>query len=150
MLSAVVQNRLLAFAQKYGRRPWRNSRSLFVLQAGALSISSGPPWDKIFDCMSVLPGARLGLYEIVSWIGEGGMGEVWKARDTRLGRTVAVEISKAPFSERFEREARATAALNHPNICTLHDVGPDYLVMEMVQGAVARASLSNQIGRAHV
>jgi Tol biopolymer transport system component len=85
--------------------------------------------------MSVLPGARLGPYEIVSWIGEGGMGEVWKARDTRLGRTVAVKISKAPFSERFEREARATAALNHPNICTLHDVGPDYLVMEMVQGA---------------
>lgn len=62
------------------------------------------------------------------------MGEVWKARDTRLGRTVAVEVSGAQFNERFEREARAVAALNHPHICTLHDVGPDYLVMEYVEG----------------
>jgi serine/threonine protein kinase len=63
------------------------------------------------------------------------MGEVWKARDTRLDRVVAIKISKEEFSERFEREARAVAALNHPHICTLHDVGPNYLVMEYVEGA---------------
>ena len=62
------------------------------------------------------------------------MGEVYKARDTRLGRTVAVKVSHAAFSERFEREARAVASLNHSNICTLHDVGPNYLVMEYIEG----------------
>src|SRR5437588_12127619 len=63
------------------------------------------------------------------------MGEVYKARDTRLDRTVAVKISTEQFGERFEREARAVAALNHPHICTLHDVGPNYLVMEYIEGA---------------
>jgi serine/threonine protein kinase len=62
------------------------------------------------------------------------MGEVYRARDTRLDRIVAVKISAAQFSERFEREARAVAALNHPHICTLHDVGPNYLVMEYIEG----------------
>src|SRR5437879_603358 len=84
--------------------------------------------------MTCSAGTRLGPYEIVSSIGAGGMGEVWKARDTRLGRTVAIKISAAQFSQRFEREAQAIAALNHPHICTLHDVGPDYLVMEYVDG----------------
>jgi Tol biopolymer transport system component len=79
-------------------------------------------------------GTRFGPYEIVSQIGEGGMGAVYRASDTRLGRSVAVKISAQKFSERFERESRAVAALNHPNICTLHDVGPDYLVMELVEG----------------
>lgn len=79
-------------------------------------------------------GERLGPYELLSPLGEGGMGEVWRARDTRLDRTVAVKFSKSAFTERFEREARAIGALNHPNICTLHDVGPDYLVMELVEG----------------
>jgi len=81
------------------------------------------------------PGERLGPYEILAPIGKGGMGEVWKARDTRLGRDVAIKISAEQFSERFEREARAVAALNHPNICTLYDVGPNYLVMEYIEGA---------------
>ncbi len=85
--------------------------------------------------MPLSNGTRLGPYEIVSPLGAGGMGEVYKARDTRLDRTVAVKISAQQFSERFEREARAVAALNHPNICTLHDVGPDYLVMEYIEGA---------------
>ena len=67
-------------------------------------------------------------------VGAGGMGEVYKARDTRLDRTVAIKVSAAQFTDRFEREARAIAALNHPHICTLHDVGPDYLVMEYVEG----------------
>jgi serine/threonine protein kinase len=80
------------------------------------------------------PGTRLGPYEILARIGAGGMGEVWKARDTRLDRTVAIKISAEQFTERFEREARAVAALNHPNICTLYDVGPNYLVMEYIDG----------------
>jgi Tol biopolymer transport system component/predicted Ser/Thr protein kinase len=85
--------------------------------------------------MPLMPGARLGPYEILNPIGAGGMGEVYKTRDTRLDRTVAIKISKEAFSERFEREARAVAALNHPNICQLYDVGPDFLVMEFVEGA---------------
>ena len=79
-------------------------------------------------------GTRLGPYEIIAKIGEGGMGAVYKARDTRLDRTVAIKRSAEAFNERFEREAQAIAALNHPNICTLFDVGPDYLVMELVDG----------------
>ncbi len=79
-------------------------------------------------------GTRLGPYEILTKIGEGGMGAVYKARDTRLDRTVAIKRSAEAFNERFEREAQAIAALNHPNICTLFDVGPDYLVMELVDG----------------
>jgi serine/threonine protein kinase len=85
--------------------------------------------------MSLAPGTKLGPYEILALIGAGGMGEVYKARDTRLDRTVAIKVSKEQFSERFAREARSIAALNHPHICTLHDVGPDYLVMEYIDGA---------------
>src|SRR5665213_1394209 len=84
--------------------------------------------------MALATGTRLGPYEILALIGAGGMGEVYKARDTRLERIVAIKVSKEEFSERFEREARSVAALNHPNICTLHDVGPNYLVMEFVEG----------------
>ena len=80
-------------------------------------------------------GDKLGPYEILSPIGAGGMGEVYKARDTRLDRVVAIKISKEKFSERFEREARSIAALNHPNICHIYDVGPNYLVMELVEGS---------------
>ena len=79
-------------------------------------------------------GTRLGPYEILHPIGAGGMGDVYAARDTRLQRTVAIKICRDGFSARFEREARAVAALNHPNVCTLHDIGPDYLVMELVEG----------------
>ena len=80
------------------------------------------------------PGTRLGPYEIIERIGAGGMGEVHKARDTRLDRIVAIKKSLTPFDDRFEREARAIASLNHPCICSLFDVGPDYLVMEYVDG----------------
>jgi eukaryotic-like serine/threonine-protein kinase len=86
-------------------------------------------------------GARLGAYEIVSRIGAGGMGEVWKARDTRLNRSVAIKVIDASFSERFEREARAIAALNHPHICQIYDVGPDYLVMEHIDGKPLKGPL---------
>src|SRR3984885_11945931 len=85
--------------------------------------------------MPLSVGERLGPYEILAPIGTGGMGEVYKARDIRLNRIVAIKFLKGPHTERFEQEARAIAALNHPNICTLHDVGPDYLVMEYVEGA---------------
>jgi serine/threonine protein kinase/tetratricopeptide (TPR) repeat protein len=77
---------------------------------------------------------QLGPYRIVGVIGAGGMGTVYQARDTRLNRMVAIKVSEARFNARFEREARAVAALNHPHICTLYDVGPNYLVMEYVDG----------------
>ena len=90
------------------------------------------------------PGTRLGPYEIIAPAGAGGMGEVYRARDTRLDRTVAVKVLASSLTarpdvlQRFEREARAVSTLNHPNICTLHDVGTDhgtpYLVMEYVEG----------------
>ena len=85
--------------------------------------------------MPLAPSTRLGPYEILAPLGAGGMGEVYKARDTRLDRIVAVKVSNEQFSERFEREARAVAALNHPHICQLYDVGPNYLVMEFIEGA---------------
>jgi len=84
--------------------------------------------------MTLTAGDKLGPYEIIALIGKGGMGEVYRARDTRLGRDVAVKISQEQFNERFEREARVVASLNHPNICSLYDVGPNYLVMEYVEG----------------
>jgi serine/threonine protein kinase/WD40 repeat protein len=84
--------------------------------------------------MALAPGTLLGPYEIIAPLGAGGMGEVYKARDTRLNRAVAIKVSNEQFSERFEREAHAVAALNHSNVCTLHDVGPNYLVMEYIEG----------------
>ncbi len=103
--------------------------------------------------MSVSPGERLGPYEVVSRIGAGGMGEVWRARDTRLDRTVAVKVlpqhlsGDAQFRERFEREARSISSLTHPHICTLHDVGNErgvaYLVMEYLEGE----SLADRLAR---
>src|ERR1700740_624388 len=84
--------------------------------------------------MPLSVGTRLGLYEILAPRGAGGMGEVYRARDPRMGREVAIKLSAERFSDRFEREVHAVAALNHPNICHLYDVGPDYLVMELVEG----------------
>src|SRR6202051_755229 len=84
--------------------------------------------------MPLSSGEQLGHYKIVSMIGKGGMGEVYLGTDTRLGRSVAVKVSSREFNDRFEREARAISALNHPHICTLYDVGPNYLVMEFVEG----------------
>jgi Tol biopolymer transport system component len=101
--------------------------------------------------MSLAPGTRLGPYEIVGPIGAGGMGEVYRAKDTRLGRDVAVKILPSHLSqnpevrERFERESKAISSLNHPNICTLYDVGregdADYFVMELLEGESLAARL---------
>ena len=93
------------------------------------------------DSDPMVPGAELGPYRIENLIGSGGMGRVYRARDTRLNRTVAIKISKQGFGERFEREARAVAALNHPHICQLYDIGPNYLVMEFVEGAPLKGPL---------
>jgi serine/threonine protein kinase len=94
--------------------------------------------------MTLGTGSRLGPYEILSPLGAGGMGEVYRARDTRLGREVAIKVlpqhlsSSPEVRARFEREAKTVSSLNHPNICTLYDVGregdTDYLVMELVEG----------------
>src|SRR5947209_8925140 len=94
--------------------------------------------------MDIAAGTRLGPYEIVSHVGAGGMGEVWRARDTRLDRSVAIKVLPREFAGnaqlklRFEREARAISQLNHPNICTLHDIGEEqgtsFLVMELLDG----------------
>src|SRR5258708_32565977 len=94
--------------------------------------------------MSLASGTKLGPYEIQSPLGAGGMGEVYRAKDTRLDRSVAVKILPSHLSDnpdakqRFDREARAISSLNHPNICTLHDVGhqdgTDYHVMEFLEG----------------
>jgi hypothetical protein len=93
--------------------------------------------------MLLSPGSSLGPYELLAPIGVGGMGEVYQARDTRLGRVVAIKISAEQYSSRFEREARAIAALNHSHICTLYDIGPNYMVMEFVQGETLANRLRN-------
>src|SRR5215468_3190236 len=91
--------------------------------------------------MPLPAGERLGPYEISALLGAGGMGEVYRARDPRLGRDVAIKVSREKFTERFEREARSIAALNHPYICHLYDVGPNYLVMELVEGELLKGPL---------
>jgi Tol biopolymer transport system component/predicted Ser/Thr protein kinase len=90
--------------------------------------------DTIRPFMTLESGFRLDRYEIVEMIGKGGMGEVYRATDTRLPREVAIKTSQQQFNERFARETKVIASLNHPNICTLFDVGPNYLVMEMIEG----------------
>jgi len=84
----------------------------------------------------------LGPYRIDSFVAAGGMGKVYRATDTRLNRTVAIKISAGPFNGRFAQEARVIASLNHPHICHLYDVGPNYLVMELVEGTPLRGPLS--------
>src|SRR5579863_9071682 len=85
--------------------------------------------------MDLNPGDKFGdRFTLLSKLGAGGMGEVWKARDTELDRDVALKVSKAEFTARFKQEARAMAAFSHPNICQIHDVGPNYIVMELIDG----------------
>lgn len=95
--------------------------------ADSVDVATGTP-------LPVVPGAQLGPYCIGALLGRGGMGQVFRATDTRLNRKVAVKTSLTPFDPRFQREARAIATLNHPNVCTLYDVGPNFLVMEFCEG----------------
>jgi serine/threonine protein kinase/Tol biopolymer transport system component len=91
-------------------------------------------------------GTKVGPYQIVSRVGQGGMGDVFRARDTRLGRNVAIKTAHAEFTSRFQREALAISALNHPHICTLYDVGSNYLVMELVEGE----TLTRHLDKGHL
>ena len=107
-------------------------------RSSAPTLVDEPAW-KVFaglfaEDAELAIGAQVGPYRIEGVLGAGGMGRVYRATDTRLGRPVALKVSRREFSQRFEREARAVAALNHPNICTLHDAGPNYLIMELVEG----------------
>ena len=97
------------------------------------------PFDE--SLRSLAPGSQLGPYQILSLLGAGGVGRIYKAFDARLGREVAIKVAEERFSERFHREVRAVAALNHPNVCTVHDVGANYLVMELVDGETLRVGL---------
>ena len=103
--------------------------------------------------MSLAPGSKLGPYEILAPVGAGGMGEVWRARDARLGREVAIKILPEGFAQhpdrlrRFEQEARVVATLNHPNILAIHDIGTQdgtsYLVSEFLEGNTLRTELAD-------
>ena len=117
-----------------------------LLQTGSTSaLVDGSGWKMAADLADtathLTPGAKLGPYRILELLGRGGMGEVYRAIDTRLNRAVAIKISAEQFSARFEREARAISVLNHAHICTLYDVGPNYLVMEMVKGQTLASHL---------
>src|SRR5262249_36406743 len=119
-----------------------------LAQSGASNeLVAQPIWEVVAgsgEPVDQIPvGTKLGPYEILGALGEGGMGRVYLACDTRLDRAVAIKIPAQQFGARFEREARAISALNHPHICTLYDVGPNYLVMELVEGE----SLAQQIER---
>jgi serine/threonine protein kinase len=123
----------------------REVESLLAQEAGKTPLSR-PAWEGAASLLEstaaqITPGTQLGPYKIEGPLGAGGMGEVFRAVDTRLGRPVAIKTSRERFSDRFEREARAISALNHPHICTLYDVGPEYLVMELVEGETLAARL---------
>src|SRR5262245_26913833 len=109
---------------------WIDGRALDVA-AQALARKPGESW----------VGRQLHHYQVSSLLARGGMGEVYKARDTRLNRNVAIKVVHERFGLRFEREARAISSLNHPHVCTLYDVGPNYLVMELVEGETLAARL---------
>ena len=124
----------------------REVESLLIEPAGGEfldrpAIRNAPQLTGDLTLTRVDVGACLGPYRIESKLGEGGMGEVFRAIDTRLGRAVAIKITREQFNARFQREARAISSLNHPNICILHDVGPNYFVMELVEGETIAARL---------
>src|SRR5688572_23485329 len=114
----------------------RELESLLEL-SGSPTLVDRSVWqtfEELIDDSEVPIGTQLGPYRIEGVLGAGGMGRVYRARDTRLDRLVALKVAHEEFTERFGQEARSVAALNHPNICTLHDVGSNYLVMELVEG----------------
>ncbi|HJZ96572.1 MAG TPA: protein kinase, partial [Candidatus Solibacter sp.] len=126
----------------------REVESLLIQQAGGdfldrPAIRNAPQLLDDPTLTEVASGACLGPYRIETKLGEGGMGQVFRAIDTRLGRAVAIKTIHQQFNARFEREARAISSLNHPHICTLFDVGPNYLVMELVEGETLSARLKH-------
>ncbi|HVW07910.1 MAG TPA: protein kinase [Bryobacteraceae bacterium] len=131
----VERTRLLEQASSDVRR----EVELLLAQEGSLPDLTA--WDDEVTASMLVPGRVIGRYEIEALIGKGGMGQVFRARDTRLRRSVAIKTCRDRFSDRFEREARAISALNHPGICTLYDVGPDYLVLELVEGETLAARI---------
>src|SRR5208283_406945 len=112
-------------------------------ESGILDRPAAELLEETVAHVAVSAGTQLGPYRIDGPIGSGGMASVYRATDTRLGRVVAIKIAMARYGERFESEARVISTLNHPNICTLHDVGPNYLVMELIEGA----TLAEEIAR---
>src|SRR5450631_2383663 len=123
----------------------REVESLLAQESGGTPIDH-PAWEGAASLLGstaavLTPGTQLGPYKIEGPLGSGGMGEVFRAVDTRLGRSVAIKTSQEQFSARFDREARAISSLNHPHICTLYDVGPNYLVMELCEGETLAARL---------
>src|SRR5580765_2590481 len=135
----------------------RELESLLAAYPRAEGFLSTPPMvlDAVVAPPRLVPGSRLGHFDVIELIGAGGMGEVYRARDTRLGRIVAVKVLSADLAghtdgrERFEREARLASQLTHPHVCTLHDVGTtavgggdvQFLVMELVEGETLAARL---------
>ena len=136
------QDRFLAEACQDDAELRGEVESLLAQSGGTERLVDQTAWAEADDLAAtrtvLTPGARLGPYQILGLLGEGGMGKVYRGLDTRLGRAVAIKISAEQFSKRFEREARAISALNHPHICTLYDVGPNYMVTELVEGETLR------------
>ena len=116
----------------------REVESLLARQDDHVILDRSAPLPDDPTMTALKPGVRLGPYQVESKIGEGGMGEVFRAVDTRLGRPVAIKFVHERFNDRFAREAHAISSLNHPNICTLYDIGPNYLVMELLEGEPSR------------
>jgi serine/threonine protein kinase len=118
----------------------REVESLLAQETKSAGLMDAQAWERAASLAGdpavpeLAEGTQLGPYRIEVSVGAGGMGRVYRARDSRLGRAVAIKVSAEQFSARFEQEARLLASLNHPHICTLHDVGPNYLVMELLEG----------------
>jgi TolB-like protein/tetratricopeptide (TPR) repeat protein/predicted Ser/Thr protein kinase len=136
------RGRFLAEACRDDAQLREEVKSLLAQSGGTERLVDKTAWaqaDDLTVTRTILtPGARLGPYQILGLLGEGGMGKVYRGFDPRLGRAVAIKISAEQFSNRFEREARAISALNHPHICTIYDVGPNYMVTELVEGETLR------------
>jgi len=133
-------------AETAGDRELRREVEKMLRHASGAGLLDRPAWDGLRFDSQLAVGTRLGPYEILEEAGAGGMGRVYKARDTRLGRMVAIKVLNAEFSDRFQSEARAISALNHPHVCGLHDIGEQdgmaYLVMEYVEGESLAACLA--------
>jgi serine/threonine protein kinase/Flp pilus assembly protein TadD len=142
------QNRFLAEACRHDSELRGEVESLLAQSGGTERLVDQTALAEADDSAAtrtvLTPGARLGPYQILGLLGEGGMGKVYRGLDTRLNRAVAIKISAEQFSNRFEREARAISALNHPHICTLYDVGPNYMVTELVEGETLRDWLQRE------